>query len=1195
MLEKLEPNATVRAQSRTALAVLVFGMHRSGTSALSGVLNLLGVATPRDLHPADKHNSRGYFEPQAIIDFHERLLAELGSPSDDPLPLRYDWVESPVGGAAADELAGLLDEAFGAEPLCLFKDPRMCRLAPVWTAALARSGRSGVAVLPCRHPLEVAGSLQAKAGLSRAYSLFMWLQHVLLAERFTRKLPRSFTFYDELLADWRTVARKLEVDLGLTWPRDLMRAGVAIDAFLSGEMRHHAAPAGGLDPTSPLEALCQRAWAGLGRLGDAPYDAEATAELDRVWEAFDAAIGVAGPLIVSYQGREGELEDSERLLKAQLARRDLHLEEADRRVADRDRQILGREALLVERDRRIEALGREVVERDARIEEDAERLRRIEAALATAKAMAAAERRLAADTRIAYARAAERARALELAYEQRSAEANHSQAMLDAIQHSTFWAVSHPIRQAITRYPGLRRAGRRALKLAWWMATLKLGAKLRDRRATLEAPAAPSIPPPPAPAAATASPSPFPAAPEPPPEPDFPNLEPAIRRRGLRTRDSRHLYVVFVSGEPKTPGHAYRIRRWAEAAGQVGATSSIYTAPEAAEHLDEIARADLLFVWRVPWGPELEPLALAARAAGTPFLYDIDDLMFEPELATVELIDGIRSQGFDPDEVRRFYARFAQAIGEADYCSAPTHVLAARMRRLWKPAFVLPNGFEDETFRRSRLAARRRRAAPDGLVRIGYATGSKTHQKDFAQCAGAVAEVLRARPQARLVLFKLGQTPVLDLAEFPAYDDLRHQVEWRELVPIADLPDEIARFDVSIAPLEVGNIFCEAKSELKFFEAALAGAVTVASPTEPFRRSVRDGETGFLPADEAAWRSVLLRLVDDPALRAATASAALFDALAEYGPERRAEALQSVLEQVVAGGRRAARAFELDLHRAGTPKRPSPHIPPHEVVFESDRLGVAEVSVVVPLYNYARFIEEALESVRGQSLEALDLIVVDDASTDDSLAVARRWLEQHAGRFNRAVLIRNTPNAGLGFTRNVGFAAAETRFVLPLDADNRLAPEMCEQALAAADRSGAALVYARIRQFGDGAELMGDWRYDPARLISGNFIDAMALVRRSAWADVGGYDHVRYGWEDYDFWCRFAERGHFAERLFDVLAGYRVHGGSMLRAETDLIENKRRLIEDLERRHRWLRVDRPPELDDAVRPPPRLEGSGPAP
>ena len=1151
-----EAEARDGSPARTSLAVLIVGMHRSGTSALGGLLNLLGVATPKDLIAADQHNAKGYFEPQRIIDFHEELLAELGSPSNDPLPLTYGWVDSPVGRAAAETLADLIDEEFGDNAMCLFKDPRMCRLMPVWSAALALDRRPAVAILPCRHPLEVAGSLMVKGGLPRTYSLHMWLQHVVLGERFTRRLPRSFTDYDVLMDDWRTVSEKLQRDLGVGWPRDLLRAAPDIDAFLSGELRHHKARAEGLEPHDPLDALCARAWTALGRLQGAAYDAEAMAEMDAVWAELEAGLGVFGPLVIHYQRSEQTLANDFHArslafidevgthngrieaLNAQIADRDRHLRELDSRLADRDRQITERDRQIEARDelltahtRSIEHLQREVDQRNLQI-------------AATVAALEA--------ERGAHEEALQR---------------------LDAIERSTFWAISHPLRKTMARHPGLRLFGRRLLKVLWWTLTLRLGSKLRDRNALLRAGAAPVIgtapQPGPAAASATAPPLSLDAGPSP--------LRPSRPSVGGKV-----LRLMFASGEADTPGHLYRVERWAAAARQLGAVVTVYPIDEACLHLDEAARADLLFIWRAQWNVQVGALMSRARDAGTPILFDVDDLMFEPDLAKVEMIDGIRSQGLQESEVQAFYTTIQHTLGAADYCSAPTPLLAERMRRFWKPTFVLPNGFDEETLARSRLAARRKRAQSDGLVRIGYATGSRTHQKDFAQCAEAVARVLREHPNCRLVLFKSGDDPVLDIGEFSMFDDLADQIEWRRLVPIAELPDELARFDISIAPLEVGNPFCEAKSELKFFEAALAGAVTVASPTEPFRQAIRHGKTGLLATALDDWYAALASLVSDAGLRESLAREALYDSLADYGPERRAELMLSVLEQVTAGGRRGARAFELDQKRAAVPARPRPFVPAHEVVFEHDRLGSAAVTVIIPLYNYAHFVEEALESIRAQTIAELDLIVIDDASTDNSLDVVHDWLKRNTDRFNRALLIRNTPNAGLGFTRNVGFANAETAFVLPLDADNKLLPAMCEKALQSARESGAAYVFPRIRQFGDRIEVMGEWRYDPARLIGGNFIDAMALVRKAAWADVGGYDHVRHGWEDYDFWCRLAERGYFGERLLDVLAEYRVHEQSMLHSETEVVRNKERLLQDIEQRHPWLRVDRPEDWAERV-------------
>jgi hypothetical protein len=226
-------------------------------------------------------------------------------------------------------------------------------------------------------------------------------------------------------------------------------------------------------------------------------------------------------------------------------------------------------------------------------------------------------------------------------------------------------------------------------------------------------------------------------------------------------------------------------------------------------------------------------------------------------------------------------------------------------------------------------------------------------------------------------------------------------------------------------------------------------------------------------------------LLDDVDLRRRIAAAALRDVLWTYGPERRVELMASALDQF-RGGRPAARAFALELGRDFARVAPAPRLPRTETIFASGKLRASDVTVTVPLYNYARFVGEALASVRAQTLQDLDLIVVDDASTDDSLAVAVDWARQNAPRFNRLLVLRNHANAGLGPTRNVGFDVAETPYVLPLDADNRLLPRCAEACLEAIHATRAAYACPVIRTFGIESGVMGQLPYDPARLVCGN-------------------------------------------------------------------------------------------------------------
>lgn len=219
--------------------------------------------------------------------------------------------------------------------------------------------------------------------------------------------------------------------------------------------------------------------------------------------------------------------------------------------------------------------------------------------------------------------------------------------------------------------------------------------------------------------------------------------------------------------------------------------------------------------------------------------------------------------------------------------------------------------------------------------------------------------------------------------------------------------------------------------------------------------------------------------------------------------------------------------------------------------------------------------EEALDSVRAQTLAELDLIVVDDRSTDESLAVALRWLEANAARFNRVLLLRNPINAGRAATRNACFEAADTRYVLPLDPDNRLLPDCAAACLRTARDTGAAIAYPVIRRFGTESDLVGDTDYDPLRLMNGNYIDAMALISKAAWVAVGGYDRGQGGWEDFALLCRFAERGFWGERVpGGPLAEYRAHPTSMMHISDSQPEAMRRMVDEIITDHPWLRLVR---------------------
>lgn len=645
---------------------------------------------------------------------------------------------------------------------------------------------------------------------------------------------------------------------------------------------------------------------------------------------------------------------------------------------------------------------------------------------------------------------------------------------------------------------------------------------------------------------------------------------PASDFSGRHTSEKKRS-ILLVSGEPlDRPGALYRIYRMAESFRACGYKTHIFARDEVRQAAGVLKDAAMLYVWRAKW-VDISALCREARARGVPYVFDVDDLMVRPDLATAQYIDAIRYNKHDEASVKQHYSQIREAMAQADYCTASTRELAWHMRRheRRRPTFVIPNTYDVNTYKKSRVAVRARTASKsDGKIRIGYASGSRTHQADFRLCSKAVAEILHRHPKTLLVLFRRNTLVTLDLSEFPEFDGLEDRIEWREFVRLSDLPQEVARFDINLAPLEVGNPFCESKSELKYFEAAIADVPTIASPTGPYKLAIEHNRTGFLAESEHDWFAAIESLIAKPALRKKIAREAHRAALWDFGPTRRAELVASLLDHTQSH-RRATRAMHFEQH-IQTRRPRVVDLVPHRVITSHGKNSGSSVTVVVPLYNYQNYIVECLNSVRLQTMPDLDLIIVDDHSTDNSGDIAKNWINEHFKRFNSVKLVQHVKNSGLGNARNTGFDLADTLYVMVLDADNRLLPSCCKELHQAANSSKSSFAYSIIQQFGDSNARMGTKAVFPADFIPGNVIDAMALVSKEAWSLVGGYASHRMGWQDYDLWCRFVDAGLPWEHVPSVLCEYRVHGKSMLRTATDHHKNKAKLILQMESEYSWI-------------------------
>ena len=216
-------------------AILVLGMHRSGTSMLTRALHAHGCALSKELLGANSSNPSGHWESKVAIDIDDQMLHGLGRSWDDLRDLPDGWLSSDDALAAKQKIKILVNEDFRDEALWVIKEPRMCRLAPLWIDAISEMGFQVKVVIAIRPAPEVALSLLRRDGIPTSDGLLLWMHHLLEAERATRAIPRVVVSHREITRDWRTAMRRIASTLQLQWPIAEHLAKDTLDDLISEE------------------------------------------------------------------------------------------------------------------------------------------------------------------------------------------------------------------------------------------------------------------------------------------------------------------------------------------------------------------------------------------------------------------------------------------------------------------------------------------------------------------------------------------------------------------------------------------------------------------------------------------------------------------------------------------------------------------------------------------------------------------------------------------------------------------------------------------------------------------------------------------------------------------------------------------------------------------------------------------------
>ncbi|NTW15209.1 MAG: glycosyltransferase family 4 protein [Candidatus Moranbacteria bacterium] len=335
--------------------------------------------------------------------------------------------------------------------------------------------------------------------------------------------------------------------------------------------------------------------------------------------------------------------------------------------------------------------------------------------------------------------------------------------------------------------------------------------------------------------------------------------------------------VLFVTGGVGDSAR-YRTRHVGEGLLRNGISSSVTVQdnPLLASYADKFS---VFVLHRVLFTPSVAKLVGRVKAQGKAIVFDTDDLVFDPKY--LEHMDYWRVMNALE---RKLYEHGVGGEILADpyvtVATASTSFIADKLREYGKTVYVVPNRLPDSDLevigtllpeRRARIGAARK----TDTVTLSYFSGSLGHDKDFATVTEPLLSLLSRYPQLRLLL-------VGPLSIDPRFDAFSDRIERMHYVPREKHFGNIARSDIVIAPLEIGNPFCEGKSELKFFEAGALEVPIVAAATRPFREAITDGTDGFVASTAGEWEAKLESLIVDPELRKRIGERARETALSKY-------------------------------------------------------------------------------------------------------------------------------------------------------------------------------------------------------------------------------------------------------------------------------------------------------------------------
>jgi len=364
----------------------------------------------------------------------------------------------------------------------------------------------------------------------------------------------------------------------------------------------------------------------------------------------------------------------------------------------------------------------------------------------------------------------------------------------------------------------------------------------------------------------------------------------AERKATLLSGDPR---IAYYYARPDTSTFRYRAFNMIEALryAEPDASAAWLTTDDGARAMEVLDEIDLLVVCRALYTPHVGALIARAKSLGKRVLFDVDDLVFDDRYT--HLVMETLAQPVEEQSLQFWFGHIARSGCTMRLCDGvitTNAFLAERIRDFCGlPTWTIPNFLNHaqiEWSSRIRAAKQHSDWERDGHVDIGYFSGTPTHERDFALIEPALVTLLESNPAVRLRI--VGFPPQSELLA-----PFAHRIETLPLQDFLNLQRVIGDVELNIVPLQ-DNEFANCKSELKYFEAAIVGTVTIATPTFTYRAVIDHGWNGYL-ATAQQWEDVLRERVATVDEVPTVAERAAVDALERYAPEAQAPVLRAAL------------------------------------------------------------------------------------------------------------------------------------------------------------------------------------------------------------------------------------------------------------------------------------------------------------